>query len=1332
MTTDALDIETLLSQWNNHSTPDTTSTVPELFAAQCAATPDAVAVVHGDRRLTYRQLDVLVNQLANALSGNDSRPEAMVAVGVPRSAEMVVSVLAAMVAGSAFVPLDPTWPPHRRAQVLADAGASSAFVAADDESDWQVPTLVVDLDDWRHDDQAAAAPPCAVEPEQLAYVIFTSGSTGKPKGAMIRHEAIAERLVWQRDRILLFEETDATLFKAPLSFDISVNEILLPLISGGYVVVAEPDGEKDPEYLLHLISSEQVTFVYLVSSMLDTLLELDRLRTESDAPSALASLRHVWCGGEVLTPGLFARFRRQLATTLYHGYGPAEATIGVSHVIYRNTAERIATSIGRPNPHTQLYVLDDDMRPVPPGVGGELYAAGFLLGRGYVNAASLTASRFVANPFDTNGSRMYRTGDLARWTADGSLEFLGRTDNQVKIRGRRIELEEIESQLADHPAVRQAVVNVHRHAGADHLVGYVVAVDGVANDASLHAQLAEWGRTRLPDYMVPTQFVGLDRVPLNANGKTDRRALPAPETSGNRTVLAPRSHRESVLCRAFADALDIAEVGVDEDFFRLGGDSIVAIRVVSRVRAQGYTLRPRDVFTHRTAEALAPFLTEPEERASAPTVAPTGACEPTPILRWLDDVGRHGSVLNGFHQGMSLITPATLDEPTLRAIITAVLARHHALWAATEGGAATLRIPDTAPETPLRTAELGEDIATAVQHMRDDLVAALDPERGRMVAFGWLRHPAGSGRLVVVAHHIVMDGVSLRILAEDLDAAHRLIVDGRAVELPDVATSWRAWAHGSAEAVSSGAFDGDLAYWRDVCTISETPWGDRPLDAAVDTVSSEARLTVELPVTVTESVLTDVPDRIHGHVNDAMVAALYLALREWRGERGDRGDRGDALLVEMEGHGRESETIGGADLSTTVGWFTTLYPVALRSDGFDWREALSDDAALGDAVRSIKDQLRAVPAHGFSYGALTYRGGSDAGTTAVLDASPQVLFNYLGRFDTADRPWAFADDGVAVLEDRDPGMPLPRLLEVNAETVDTAAGPVLRAVFSWPSGAVAEAEVTTLAQRWAELLTAIASSSGVSGHSVSDFPRVAVSAADVGELEHRYSGLVDIVALTPTQQGIYFHSTFTRNHDPYVVQQLVDIHGPLDVERFQRATEIVATRHRALSAAFTTLADGTPIAVYADVIAPDFEVVDGDPAVVTQRAAWERNRRFDLAAPPPHPLHARPSQRRTAHDDPDRASHRRRRLVGADRPGRPADGLPGSRLRRSRTTVHRLHRMARIPRRVGRSRCVVRRPRRRHRAHEDRGCRHSPVASLAPARHPCARVGLRHPQRDPR
>ncbi|WP_343943085.1 amino acid adenylation domain-containing protein, partial [Pseudonocardia zijingensis] len=584
-----------LAEWNDSTSPSSTTTVAEMFDRAVQAHPDALALVAGGAQLTYAELAGRVHQLAHHLLERGLTAEQVVAVHLPRSPEMVVSVLAIMVAGGAFVPVDPQWPRERRRQVLDDAGAVLAVTGAAGDEPMR-PAAVVDLDAWDYAHLPAGRPEVRIEPQRLAYVMFTSGSTGRPKGAMIRHEAICNRLQWQVEEILHFGPGDAALFKAPLSFDISVNEILLPLVSGGYVVVAEPGGDRDPQYLLDLIATEGVTFVYLVSSMLDVLLEMAR------GTAKLDGLKHVWCGGEVLTPELFERFRHQLGTTLYHGYGPAEATIGVSHVIYRDDAERIATSIGRPNPYTQLYVLDEHLRPVPVGVGGELYAGGFLLGRGYVGAPGLTASRFVANPFADDGSRLYRTGDLARWHADGSLEFLGRADNQVKIRGMRLELEEVEAALATHPAVRQAVVVARENAaGATYLAGYALAPESATED-----DLRAWCSDRLPEYMVPTTVTVLDSFPLTPNGKVDRRALPEPRQRAERTAGRPaRTPREHALCAIFAEVLGLPEVGADEDFFALGGDSIVAIGVVSRARRAGLALRPRDVFALGTPEELA-------------------------------------------------------------------------------------------------------------------------------------------------------------------------------------------------------------------------------------------------------------------------------------------------------------------------------------------------------------------------------------------------------------------------------------------------------------------------------------------------------------------------------------------------------------------------------------------------------------------------------------------------------------------------------------------------------------------------------------------------------
>lgn len=518
-----------LEDVNDYSAPGSTSTVVELFTAQVRATPHAAAVVAPAGHLTYAELGARVFQLARALRARGLGPEGVVGIRLVRSAEMVVSVLAVMVAGGAFVPVEPAWPEQRRRQVLSGARARlvitgvDASAGADGHADG-VPAVPVDLAAWAWGGESPTPLDLPIPGDGLAYVMFTSGSTGAPKGAMIRHEAIAERLRWQVDDLFHCGADDASLFKAPLSFDISVNEILLPLVCGGRVVVAEPEGELDPGYLLDLIAQERITFVYLVASMLDILLEA------AEGTEELASLRHVWCGGEVLTPALFARFRAQLDTVLYHGYGPAETTIGVSHVIYRDGTERLATSIGRPNPHTQLHVLDDTLTPVADGSVGELYAAGFLLGRGYVHAAALTAARFVADPFAGGGARMYRTGDLVRWNSAGWLEFVGRADNQVKIRGMRLELEEVEAALATHPRVRRAAVVVSRDAAAPRLLAFAVpdAGEPAAAPGSLADELLAWCADLLPPYMVPSAVTVLDTLPVTAGGKIDRRALTAP------------------------------------------------------------------------------------------------------------------------------------------------------------------------------------------------------------------------------------------------------------------------------------------------------------------------------------------------------------------------------------------------------------------------------------------------------------------------------------------------------------------------------------------------------------------------------------------------------------------------------------------------------------------------------------------------------------------------------------------------------------------------------------------------------------------------------------
>ncbi|NUP15830.1 MAG: amino acid adenylation domain-containing protein, partial [Streptomyces sp.] len=573
----------MLGEWNDTAHPMPATTLTALVEEQAAKTPDLTAVeygIEGGTRLTYAELNARANALARQLTSLGVGPERCVGIHLERSVEMVVGLLAVLKTGGAFVPLEPSWPARRIVEVSRNAALTAVLgrpgngaVFGDDAP----PFVEVRLDG----PQEPGNPAVPVDPEGLAYVIYTSGSTGVPKGAMIRHRAIAHRLLWQR-RLLGFGTDDAALFKAPLGFDISINEIFLPLVNGGRVVIAEPGGERDVDYLLDTVERHRVTFTYLVSSMLDLLLELDGFARRA------RSLRHVWCGGEVLTPELFARFRAASPAVMYHGYGPAEATIGVSHVVYRTGAIRSAVSIGRPNGNTRLYVLDDRLRPVPVGVPGELYAGGVYLGRGYVNDPRRTADHWVADPFGPPGERLYRTGDLVRWQRDGTLEFLGRADNQVKIRGMRVELEEIEAILEQHPGVRRGVVVIREDApGVKQLAGYYLAAEEMAELDELHG----WLRERLPEHMVPRTLTALDAFPLLPSGKVDRGSLPAPATTDpGAPAREPADERERQLCELFASVLGVARVDVDDNFFELGGDSIVSIRLVTLARKAGLAL----------------------------------------------------------------------------------------------------------------------------------------------------------------------------------------------------------------------------------------------------------------------------------------------------------------------------------------------------------------------------------------------------------------------------------------------------------------------------------------------------------------------------------------------------------------------------------------------------------------------------------------------------------------------------------------------------------------------------------------------------------------------
>ncbi|HEX2201856.1 MAG TPA: amino acid adenylation domain-containing protein [Longimicrobium sp.] len=588
--------------------------IHETIARRAAATPDAVAVVFEGERVSYAELDRRANRLANHLRGLGVGPETRVGVCAERSVELVVALLGTLKAGGAYVPLDPGYPRDRLAYMLADSRPAVLLTQAhlaDRIPPHGARTVRLDADGAAIAAESGAAPETGVGLDHLAYVIYTSGSTGRPKGAENAHRGIRNRLLWMQEAFGLGAD-DAVLQKTPFSFDVSVWEFFWPLMTGARLVIAKPEGHRDPAYLARLIGREGVTTTHFVPSMLQAFLE------EPDL-SACAPLRRVVCSGEALPAELAARFFSRIGAELHNLYGPTEAAVDVTWWPCGKDDERRTIPIGRPIANTRIHLLDARLNPVPIGVAGELYIGGAQVGRGYLGRRGLTAERFVPDPFSAEpGARMYRTGDRARWLADGSVEYLGRADHQVKVRGFRVEPGEIEAALAAHPGVREAVVVARADApGETRLVAYVTAAGDAAPDA---AALREHLRATLPEPMVPSAFVVMEALPLSPNGKVDRAALPAPEAKRDAAAafVAPRDETERAIAGIWREALGVEEVGVDDNFFDLGGHSLLLVRVHGRIReALGADVTVVELFQHPTVGALAARLARGAAQAPA-------------------------------------------------------------------------------------------------------------------------------------------------------------------------------------------------------------------------------------------------------------------------------------------------------------------------------------------------------------------------------------------------------------------------------------------------------------------------------------------------------------------------------------------------------------------------------------------------------------------------------------------------------------------------------------------------------------------------------------------
>ncbi len=993
----------LVVEWSGRNQPgargQTThgGTLAEVFAAQAEDRPSAVALVTAQGSLTYGELHRRCRQLAGYLFGLGVREEHRVPLLLDSTAEAVVALLAIARLGAAYVPMDPKYPADRLRFILEDLdrdGRSGPVLITVERyqerlPEWRSSVLCLDRD-------AAVVAAAQGSPESpgggwdhLLYLMYTSGSTGRPKAVAVPQRGVL-RLAHNPDFVRLTPQ-DVFLLGAPLSFDASTLEIWGALLNGARLVL--PDvGIPALDSLQASISNGGVTVLWLTAGLFHLVVD--------QSPEILRGVRILFAGGDVLSVPHVRRLRKLFPELrLFNGYGPTENTTFTCVHEVGSELQEDRIPIGRPLPGTEVRLLDSELRPVPIGAVGELYTSGAGLARGYAGRPGRTAASFLPDPLSSGpGERLYRVGDLARWRRDGTVDFIGRADRQVKIRGFRIEPGEIETVLARSPDVRDVVVVAAAGQREKRLIAYIVPI---RNDVEKE-ELGRFLGARLPDYMVPALWVFLESLPVTPSGKVDRAALPEPQEerspSENRE---PLPELEQLLANIWERVLGVESVGGEDNFFELGGDSILAIQAVALASEQGVRFSPSDLFVAQSVQELA-RVAQLAPVASGEVGPVNGPVPLTPIQSWLFD--RCLIRPHHFNQAVLLQAMEPLSVVAFDAALAALEDHHAALrlrflcdredgherWRSEilpvekvrqDGGQGLVRVDLSGLE--------GEVRCPAFESLTHQAHSSLDLHQGpvqRSVLFllGSERPP----RLLWVIHHLVVDGVSWRILLSDLLRSYRQVEAGTSIRLPPPTTSWKEWAERLLEEATSPMSAQEESFWRSqsvgrASLPVDFPEGD-------NRVGSEDSITAVLSREETERLLTQAHTAYQTQINDLLVAALLLAIYRWTGS--------SCLFVDLEGHGRQEEIFFGLDLSRTVGWFTALYPLVLE---------VKDPEQPSEVIKAVKERLRSVPRGGVGYGLLHFAEEASRMGKRRGPSGAQIAFNYLGQLDAvlpADSP----------------------------------------------------------------------------------------------------------------------------------------------------------------------------------------------------------------------------------------------------------------------------------------------------------------------------------------
>ncbi|MGW6425313.1 amino acid adenylation domain-containing protein [Nocardia sp. NPDC055053] len=1226
----------------------------EVFDRMVAARPDDIVLVDSAHRLTAADLGAQAHRLARYLRGRGVGPEDIVGIALPRTVDLVVALLAVRHAGAAYLILDIGHPAQRLADIVDDAapvliltddtvaetvfaGRSEALIPitgepADamsaDRPAAPVPTgdakrahgsgALIRLSDSAIREAIAgfasgpltaaelAAPRSAAH---LAYVVYTSGSTGKPKGVQISCGAMAQLLHHHRSTV--YAETAERAGGRQLhvahtysfAFDAALDQLMW-LWCGHRIHLYDTDIQKDAAAQIAAFGADRIDVVDTTPSMATALID-NGLLGSAHRPELLL------LGGEATPPALWSVIVASKVAAR-NMYGPTEATVDALSAPVTGAQPHV----GGPLDGTRAYLLDGALQLVPDGEIGELYLAGPQLARGYLGRVAVTAERFVADPFAA-GERMYRTGDRARWLPGHGYDYLGRADAQIKVRGYRVELGEVEASLGALPGVAAAAATIRKSGDSTRLVGYLVPEAGRTLDAD---QLRHRLTTLVPDHLVPSALVVLDALPTTVNGKLDRAALPAPQLTS--TGRPPRTEQERALCGVVAEVLGVPQVNATDDFFGLGGDSITAIGVSSRLRALGWEVQPKTLLAQRDLATIAAAAQVTDQQAGTP--APdeaTGQVPIPPMVGALLAANPSREAVAGYAQWTALTLHEDLTLDHLTTGLQTLLDRHDALRLILDdadtgprlvvAGVGTVRASDLVRE--LSFDESAENVDALIGSVASGLAAELDPAAGVEIRAALVRTaPGAADRLVLVANHLVVDGVSWRILVPELYEACAAGRDGRPAQLSAKGSSWRRYATLLAESGAAGDHRPELAHWeRALGDGAVATLGDRALDHAVDLVGSAEQTRTFAAPEISEALLTTLPAAYRAKTDDVLLAALMLALNAWRHERGEALEPGRPVTV--EGHGREALR-ADTDFAGTIGWFTSEFPVWTPATGIDDPDGLADGlaggAAAGRLLRAVKEAKRAVPGNGVGYGVLR-RLDPETAPRFTGRRAPEVLLNYLGRFGGGGAlGWSLPEhDPFAVTEP--PEKALTEVLALNVFVHEPTTGqpgaPRLAMEWTAASRILGADQVADIQRHFEFALEAFAAHAMLfpGGLTPSDAPGISVAQETIDALEAAHGPLAELLPLSPLQEGLLFHAIRDGADDVYTLSARVDLHGPLDGPRLSAAFDTVVGRHPTMAAAFHYEGLDQPVQAVPRAVGMPWREVDlsGLPLRAAQAAA---------------------------------------------------------------------------------------------------------------------------------